>query len=32
MVEVKKMFKGILSPVITVLDEHGKIDFQGNEK
>lgn len=26
-----EMFKGILTPVITVLDEHGKIDFQGNK-
>lgn len=25
------MFKGVFSPVITVLDEQGKIDFPGNE-
>lgn len=25
------MFKGVLSPIITVLDEQGRIDFKGNE-
>lgn len=25
------MFKGVFSPVITVVDEHGKLDFAGNE-
>ncbi|MBP2664880.1 MAG: yagE [Firmicutes bacterium] len=25
------MFKGVLSPIITILDEQGRIDFKGNE-